>query len=134
MGIDPVDLPVSFRTFTGDGLMATAPVPWLKFRSDLDGVLQQEGTPCDFTLNKSGATFTLRGRIRYQTEDVLTGGMSQDFATVTVMANRWETASPGRAPQIGDLVAINGQRHRIEEVRNRTAGGILLTWTMRIKG
>ena len=114
--------------------MATTPVNWLKIRSDLDGVVQQEGTPADFRL-RTGETFTLRARVRDGTDEALTAGLQQDTLTVTVLANRWETAAPpNRAPEKGDQITIAGKRHAIEDVRQRIAGSVPLTWTMRLKG
>lgn len=107
---------------------------WTRFRSDFDALLQAEGTPCEFRLKGGGSVFTLRARVRNQAEDELTAGMQQDFAYITVMANRWEAASPGRDPSKGDMVVVNGKRHMVQETKLRIAANLPITWTLQVKG
>lgn len=79
-----------------------------------DGIAAM-GSDCAFKL-RTGETFTIRGVLRHQAEQSATDGINQDRRRLTVAADRWDAAAPpGRMPNKGDQVTIDGQRYGVME-------------------
>lgn len=108
-------------------------VDWASVRTAFDTQIQAEGSDCDFLL-RSGETFTLRGVLRFQPEESRTDGIQADRRKLSIMAHRWETAAPpGRLPEKGDQVIVEGQRFAIEEADPALGGQQRVGWRIKLR-
>lgn len=109
-------------------------IPIAKVRQAFDDLIQSEGHTCNFEL-RSGEKFAVKGALRFQAEDQLTDGINQDRRKLSIMASRWSAAAPpGRDPEKGDLVTVDGRRHRIMEADPALCSGQRLGWRIKLTG
>ena len=80
-------------------------------------VLVANGPLATFTLRTTGEIFSLHvGTGRGQSRGI-TDGIDQERYRLRVIVEDWAGLAPvGRRPEKGDLVEVNGRRHRIDEV------------------
>ena len=110
------------------------PVDLSKVKSAFDTAIQQNGVDCTFTL-RSGETFTIKGFLRFQREELLTEGMNQDRRKLSFMEDRWRVEAPiGRDPEKGDQVVVSGRRFAIEEADPQLFQDVVIGWRVRLMG
>jgi hypothetical protein len=99
-------------------------------------VIQSLGNNCDFELRGTApaVTFTVKGTLAGRSEDDLTAGLDQDVRWLTIAARDWNAASPGRPPSKGDLVTVEGHRHRVMDTVLDAAGNVQIRWRLMVKG
>lgn len=110
-------------------------IPVQQVISAFDAMIQGDGSDCTFTL-RGGAAFTIKGVLRFTSENDLTAGLVQDNKKLSVMAHRWEKAVPvaGRIPEKGDQVTIDGHRYAIDEVNAALVSNVRIGWRITLRG
>ena len=99
-----------------------------------DTMVEQNGTACDFTL-RDGTAFTIKGVLFNLADEQLTDGLNQDNARLQIMHKRWSAfVAPGRDPEKGDQVRIDGHRFAIQRVDRKLFQSVIVGYRMRIRG
>jgi hypothetical protein len=111
----------------------------------LEAAIQQLGvmfTECSVDL-KEGGTIKARahvgirsagGGMRSARASELTGAVDQEVKLAVILADDWDTKSPGRPPKKGDIITFNGQRSAFERVHLAAPAGNKMLYKAELKG
>jgi|GEM_PF-4315013 len=100
----------------------------------LDDGFENLGHTANVTL-RSGETFDIKATVGFRREVGLTEGLAQNTERLKFRCSEWDAASPGRAPQKGDQIVVQGRRHAIQAaIRQRGIGDVPLLYVCEISG
>ena len=137
MGVDAGNVPDGIKSELGlclTTMPATVQQAITEAERKIREVIQALGCDASFVLRDSAATFTVKATLSGRSEDDLTPGLDQDVRWLTIAARDWNTASPGRAPSKGDLVTVEGHRHRVMDTVLDAVGNVQIRWRLAVKG
>lgn len=74
------------------------------------------------------------GGMRSARAEDLTGGVYQEIKLAIILADDWDSKSPGRPPKKGDVITFQGQRSAFERVHTAAPAGNKMLYKMELKG